>query len=794
MATLTIADLDNGKRDLETVDAVANSSSDFTTTRYGDSVLTRAGALRRLGYQAPVPYASGLTVDSGLFTVSRDGVIYAPDPSLVPFTTAAWNAAQWRPVQNTANTNQVYQFPTLGAAEAAAPTLPNGSAVVVEGVSQGHVIAGSYSVVSGVPSDTVRGYAELLGYSGKNATLYVRDTGVAGEFSIGPADPSATPDGITIFCLDDNRIARRLYTGRVSALWAGAKGDGVADDTAALEKLVDGQFPEGVDGHGLTYKLNSHIDKTVSRFDWVNFKFTTPTVYATPVGIKLTCDRVDMDEIYVDGGRGTYKTGLEPYTVFTSHNGTQSIEPSHPPFFFIAALSQSAVVNIGSIHMENICAESGLLVVSLGRVTIGRQYFKNCANKTTHVYHTLDNGETTNSGSTHMETAYTEDCGILPDSFTVDGVTKSFSDNYALQGSFNLCVSFGVFTLGTAVVRQYGATAVTADRNKSFIGGTIDIFHDHPKAWSNNPSGAFWDEACDSVSVDKLKIAVMNRDPRDYTGGNDSSALQIYKHHGQKFSAAQLIIANNTEAGVVNRSIRMSVHGRAEISINGFNFSGASVSQTFGCDSLPDASVETILKFSNGYAAAGNFVLGAVKNLTFDNVEAPNSDLRTIVSGNPGVVGQVDSVNVSGGSFKSIVDVAGGLLFAVSDVDCKGDVLLDASVRRAAINGNRSIAGLVSVKSALSASVNDNTYIGNRVKIGDVRLFSVSNNTEIRTGVPAPAVWLSPGVATNVKGGTIIGNNLTITTGTVGAGFVAIPPGLASLVVVDKNTQTFTDA
>ena len=50
MATLTIADLDNGKRDLETVDAVANSQADTTTTRYGDAVLTLSGALCRRPY------------------------------------------------------------------------------------------------------------------------------------------------------------------------------------------------------------------------------------------------------------------------------------------------------------------------------------------------------------------------------------------------------------------------------------------------------------------------------------------------------------------------------------------------------------------------------------------------------------------------------------------------------------------------------------------------------------------------------------------------------------------------
>lgn len=101
MATcaLTIADLSNGKRDLETIASVANSSEDWTTTRTGQQTLTVSGALRRLGYSAPVVYAPGLAIDSGLSTVEKDGVIYAPLPSLVPFTTGAWNPAQWHVVQ-----------------------------------------------------------------------------------------------------------------------------------------------------------------------------------------------------------------------------------------------------------------------------------------------------------------------------------------------------------------------------------------------------------------------------------------------------------------------------------------------------------------------------------------------------------------------------------------------------------------------------------------------------------------------------------------------------------------------
>ena len=198
MATLTIADLDNGKRDLETVDAVANNQADTTTTRYGDSVLTLVGALRRLGYQAPAPYAPGVAVTSGLTTVERDGVIYAPRVELLPFTTGAWAAGQWRVVQNTHDTNQVYRFHTLAEAQSAAATLPEGASVIVEGDSQGHVNAGQYVEDTGLPAHTLQSYAALLAYSGKQSVIRLTSKNIAGIFTYDVALPN-TSDGGTRF-------------------------------------------------------------------------------------------------------------------------------------------------------------------------------------------------------------------------------------------------------------------------------------------------------------------------------------------------------------------------------------------------------------------------------------------------------------------------------------------------------------------------------------------------------------------------------------------------------------------
>lgn len=158
MATLTIADLDNGKRDLQTVDEVANSRAAAATTRFGQQTTTLYESIRRinatgdeilsnLGFRVPVPYASGLNVTDSRFTVTGpDGKVYAPLSA--PFTTGAWDPSQWYVLQNDLNDRKLLVFETLLEAEAAAAVLPDGqqlTATTVDGLSA------RYSVTGGVP-------------------------------------------------------------------------------------------------------------------------------------------------------------------------------------------------------------------------------------------------------------------------------------------------------------------------------------------------------------------------------------------------------------------------------------------------------------------------------------------------------------------------------------------------------------------------------------------------------------------------------------------------------------------
>ena len=313
MATLTIADLDNGKRDLQTVDAVANSPQDFTTTRYGAQVLTLSGALRRLGYKAPVAYASGLIVDTGLFTVSRDGVIYAPDPSLVPFTTGAWNAARWRPIQNTIPNSNLLFFADYSGALAAASILPNGQTLVSERDQSLYTVQ-SGSLTDERPLSYVSTYSKIQSYVGRGTRLRVEDaTGVHWWVRRG----SAASNGGTVLKDALGRSWEREFSGNAKAAWWGVS-SGASDNgpllSAALAAMsgLDSpvvEMPCGV----LHFKTSAKVPeratvvapKTAWAYSDAGNRFRT-TLYVTPD------HSIPTDEGVLDctGSRQTFIEGL----------------------------------------------------------------------------------------------------------------------------------------------------------------------------------------------------------------------------------------------------------------------------------------------------------------------------------------------------------------------------------------------------------------------------------------------------------------------------------------------------
>ena len=89
--TLNKTSFDNAGLDLATISEVANVnySGDDTTNREGTTIATLLGQLKQIGYIPPVSYAGSIAflISDTTKTIERSGVIYAPNPTDLPFTT-----------------------------------------------------------------------------------------------------------------------------------------------------------------------------------------------------------------------------------------------------------------------------------------------------------------------------------------------------------------------------------------------------------------------------------------------------------------------------------------------------------------------------------------------------------------------------------------------------------------------------------------------------------------------------------------------------------------------------------
>jgi len=88
MTQITVADLNNAKLDVDTISGISNSTGISVVDRLGATRLTANEAIRRMGYQVPVAYTSSLVMSTLTQTVDYLGVVYAPLPTMLPFTTS----------------------------------------------------------------------------------------------------------------------------------------------------------------------------------------------------------------------------------------------------------------------------------------------------------------------------------------------------------------------------------------------------------------------------------------------------------------------------------------------------------------------------------------------------------------------------------------------------------------------------------------------------------------------------------------------------------------------------------
>lgn len=101
------------------LDEVVNGAADFIVDRKGVQRLTLTGALRLIGFEAPVAFSTGLSITRSTQTVTNGGNTYHADPASLPFTTTGtFNGAQWRLVSNVTQADLTsYAIPRTGATD-----------------------------------------------------------------------------------------------------------------------------------------------------------------------------------------------------------------------------------------------------------------------------------------------------------------------------------------------------------------------------------------------------------------------------------------------------------------------------------------------------------------------------------------------------------------------------------------------------------------------------------------------------------------------------------------------------
>lgn len=260
-------------------DTLANTTTlETVPDRRGVPRLTLHGfeqeAKRRfesIKFQPPIPYAPGIEVTTSSLTVDYLGVLYYALPSGLPFTTGAWNPAQWSPLQNTNPGNELLVFDDYAAASAAAASLPDGQEVEAPNVD-----------------------GRISRFDVQSGTLVYKSLAADAEStSFNPAGAGAI-----------SRTVQDKMREWVSVKDFGAVGDGVTSASAALN-LAGVNSPEGSTlefEHGKTYLLDS------------------PVVFESPHRLKLngatikTAANVTGTAVFFGKQKATYTT-FTPFTV-----------------------------------------------------------------------------------------------------------------------------------------------------------------------------------------------------------------------------------------------------------------------------------------------------------------------------------------------------------------------------------------------------------------------------------------------------------------------------------------------
>lgn len=375
----------------------------------------------------------------------------------------------------------------------------------------------------------------------------------------------------SIFTLMSILLITCLFGQNITLRSIGAKGDGKSDDSQYFINAVKIASNKGifVDGENLTYKLTGSFDLLLKSFYIKNIKIVFGTSYSNQFNFNSNTDKVNIQNVFIDGGRNTYNSGIESWKVFAKENDIQSINPDVKPVFFFQSKSKDAQFIVDQLNSKNIHAESVVTFYTFGEVKMSNLNFSNISNKTIHIYHSFDDGITA-FGFTTLYNAKAVNVGQMAKEIMVNSKRYLTSEGrYMPQGSFNFIVSHGNFTAKDIYVENYGSTGFTSDRNFSFIGTNIRIQNLSKKGFSNNPSAGFWIEGSKNIKVNNVDINIQNRSVLDQKF--NSSALHFF---GKSSNAQFTKVTINSNNKVIKKGFLGEFLGENNVKVSDVRISG----------------------------------------------------------------------------------------------------------------------------------------------------------------------------------------------------------------------------